>query len=125
MITACAVAWGTCVVHRNKTREAQSLRVLRCRDQLQDVASATETFQSRRGRLPSNLEELNRLGVLRDLPTCPASGRTTYRIVTNLRRPTPTYTILCSGDSHSELGLPPDYPQYSSLEHEVLYHPGE
>mgnify|MGYP001009339284 CR=1 FL=1 len=67
------------------------------------------------GRYPKTISLLTP-NYLRVIPNCPTAGKDTisasYELGVNLE----VFTIYCQGNHHKSVGLPTNYPQYSSVQ---------
>ena len=102
-----------------------------CEACLKNLATALEMYSADyEGAYPASLDILtqnqpttyNGGGYIRSLPECPSGGKYIYEpaekdgIITD-------YKIYCSGNNHSQVGVPENYPAYSS-EEGIIYPEG-
>ena len=85
-----------------------------CKNNLKNLGIAQEMYSTDNGgrfaRKPTQLTPT----YLKRIPTCPAAGTDTYSAGFASASNPDAYTIVCSGSNHTDLGVPPHYPQYTS-----------
>lgn len=87
-----------------------------CKSNLKNIATASEMYASDyEGRYPKNLGQLTP-NYLRIIPNCPAAQEDTYSAAYQSAASPDRFTVYCSGDHHSQVGTPANYPQYNSEE---------
>lgn len=84
-----------------------------CKSNLKNLATGLEGFREKARRYPDRLDALVP-GHLSAIPTCPTSGKDTYRGGYLISGDATQFTLMCRGDNHSRVGRPPDFPQYDS-----------
>ncbi len=106
-------------------------RLTACKSNLKNIGVAMEMYATdNQGQCPDRLESLAP-SYLKTLPECPSARQQTYapsyrfsRKAVPARSSTqqvPTglssddYTVYCQGNHHAQVGMPADYPLYSSL----------
>lgn len=95
--------------------------VTACESNLDDIKNAVNGFaKDHGGAYPGKISDLAPSYAI-GMPDCPAAHRDTYSAgyITNGR----VFTVECAGNNHSRAGLPPNYPQYSSVVGKVLMKP--
>ncbi len=97
------------VVHPNLTRYHAQGELASCRQNLEHLGRALESFKRQDGTYPRRLETLLD-GYLKKIPDCPAAGHQTYRY----RLDGSDFVVFCKGHHHAQAGQPKNYPQYSS-----------
>lgn len=109
-------------------------RLTTCKSNLKNIGTALEMYSADyRGAYPPMLSRITP-GYLGDIPQCPGSVMRLYwcGIVIygkTLAMPADTYsssyvrganarcyTVFCQGRQHSVVNIPPDYPQYDSIQ---------
>lgn len=86
----------------------------KCQDSLKNLATALEMYATdNAGRYPSSLKPLVP-NYLRAIPHCKSTGTDTYSSAYKVTQRPDAFTCLCQGDNHSDIGLEPNFPQYSS-----------
>lgn len=109
-------------------------RHLGCKLNLKNIATALEMYASdNQGRYPTGLDQLIQppTPYLKQIPTCPAAGRSTYGDYQMTYTPD-VYTLSCVGDHHQAFyramnvsGDVQNYPGYSSVKGLMLPPPLE
>jgi hypothetical protein len=106
-------------------------RLTACKSNLKNIGTAMEMYaMDNQGQCPDRLEALAP-SYLKSLPECPSAHQQTYTPSYQFKRKVtgpkshsekvPTgltsddYTVYCQGDHHAQVGMPADYPLYSSL----------
>lgn len=85
-----------------------------CESNLKNIGVALEMYATdNNGVYPKSLDKLTP-NYLRYIPTCPSAGSDTYTPGYSVSGT--NYTVICSGDNHHAVGLPPDYPRYTSTQ---------
>lgn len=84
-----------------------------CESNLKNIGTALEMYDVDYGSYPRSLAMLTP-EYLRYIPTCPAAGADTYSSSYSVSAT--GYTVTCAGAHHQAVGLPPNYPQYTSTQ---------
>lgn len=86
-----------------------------CRSNLKNIAASLEMYATdHQGEYPDSLHKLTPK-YLKKIPNCPGSSDVNVYIDSYTRLESPDrYTIYCKGHNHADIGLPQNYPQYSS-----------
>lgn len=87
----------------------------KCQDSLKNLATALEMYSTdNAGRYPSSLKLLVP-NYLRAIPHCKSTGTDTYSASYSVAQRPDGFTCLCQGENHADIGLEPNFPQYSSF----------
>lgn len=110
------VAVAAALYHRWEAQRTPS-SLADCRRTQKNLATSLEMYSTDyAGRYPPRLELLVPL-YLKELPTCPSTGRFTYTDYQCVVRPD-LYSFSCVGDNHAHhYGKPsPNFPRYNALQ---------
>ena len=93
-----------------------------CKSNLKNIGTGLEMYSTDwSGHYPRNLEALTP-NYLKTIPECPTAGRVTYRLTVGLNAPSNSgsfedyYLIECTGRSHANVSVPPNYPMYDGIQ---------
>ncbi|MBI2265369.1 MAG: hypothetical protein HYU64_09390 [Armatimonadetes bacterium] len=90
-----------------------------CQSNCKNIAIALEMWSTNhKGRYPTLLSDLTP-AYLKMLPTCPAAGKDTYS-ASYTTDGKASYSFCCKGKHHAAIGVPADYPKYTSEQGIVL-----
>lgn len=85
-----------------------------CQGSLKNLATALEMYATdNSGRYPSSLKVLVP-NYLRGIPLCKSTGTDTYSASYSVAQRPDAFTCLCHGENHADIGVEPNFPQYSS-----------
>lgn len=119
-ITAPALV-GAAILVPNFVRARAQGQLTACKSNLKNIGTGCEMWATDyNGEYPKTLDQLAPDYLLR-LPICPAAGEQTYVQSYSSQPAKPgepwsgTYKVYCSGEHHSELGVPANFPQYNSV----------
>jgi competence protein ComGC len=111
-----------CLIIPNFTRCRCGNSITACKSNLKNLGTGMEMYSMDwNGHYPRNLDMLVP-NYLKTIPECPAAGRVTYRADFGPKAPGNTsgfadyYSIECTGHSHADINVPPDYPKYNGIE---------
>lgn len=83
----------------------------RCKSTVKNIGTALEMYSTDYdGSYPDSLAKLTP-AYLKTIPSCAAAGAVTYQAALAEQ-----YTVVCAGHHHRASGLPPNFPQYTSLQ---------
>jgi hypothetical protein len=92
-----------------------------CKSNLKNIGTALEMYSTDwSGKYPTSLDTLTP-NYLRTIPECPAAGSVTYKAHFGPKAKGNTegyadyYYVECAGSSHEDVGIPADYPAFSSI----------
>jgi hypothetical protein len=118
ILALCPVLAALIVPHFTRARSRGSLTA--CKSSLKNLGTAMEMYSSDwEGSYPTSLALLTP-NYLKTLPECPRAGSVTYQLKTgqtvyNSPGFTDYYFLQCAGTHHTNVSLPPGYPQYDGI----------
>jgi len=87
-----------------------------CQANLKNVSTALQLYSNDNNDLfPDGLEKLTPDYVKR-VPECPSTQKDTYSNGYDIENDFTAYTVYCSGNNHSAIGLGPNEPYYNLAE---------
>jgi len=102
------------VIAPNFLRARSQGTLTACKSNLKNIGTALEMYSSDHGgHYPEKLSELTP-NYLKTIPTCPCAGKDTYSASYRSTANPDYYLVFCSGSNHK--GLPPNFPQYDSVQ---------
>ncbi|MEW6277876.1 MAG: DUF3352 domain-containing protein, partial [Candidatus Eremiobacterota bacterium] len=102
------------IMDQNFTRARAQGQYTACKSNLRNIGTALEMYSTDySGRYPSDMGHLTP-NYLKRIPDCPAAGKDTYSASYEVAATPDAYTLCCKGLSHKALGIPEDYPVYTS-----------
>lgn len=116
MIVIAVVAILAAVLVPNMTTGRAQAKLTACKENLRTLATGLENYAIEHGgQYPSNLIAITP-DYVKVIPTCPEAGHSVvYKNgYAAYNKGEHLYTLVCLGDYHSHLGLPSNYPQYTS-----------
>ncbi len=95
-------------------KESPAYCLTYCKEAIKFVGVALKMYaEDNKGRYPEKLSQLVP-GYLQKIPECPSAGKDTYSNSYSAKTAPPSCLIYCNGAWHKEMGLPENFPQYSS-----------
>jgi hypothetical protein len=113
-------AVGAAILVPNFIRARAQGQTTACKSNLKNMGTALEMYSTDySGEYPKDVSLLTP-NYLKTIPDCPAAGRDTYSESYSLKQPEGndwlTYYLYCSGENHTEVGLPENSPSYNGIE---------
>ena len=96
-----------------KSKKESNLNL--CYNNVKRLSVQLDVYKKQQGKYPQSLESLVP-GYFEGLPACPEAGKDTYSEGYIVSSDGSTFTLFCRGNHHSDLGIPPNFPFYSSKE---------
>jgi hypothetical protein len=107
---------GAAIVIPNFIRARSQGQLTACKSDLKNIGTALEMYSTDySGRYPTSLSLLTP-NYLKMIPTCPAAGADTYSASYQVNAKGDGFTVFCSGAHHRAVGIPADFPQYTSTQ---------
>jgi hypothetical protein len=114
-------AVGAAVLVPNFIKARAQGQTTACKSNLKNIGTALEMYSTDwSGKYPTSLDTLTP-NYLRTIPECPAAGSMTYKAHFGPKAKGNTegyadyYYVECAGSSHEDVGIPADYPAFSSI----------
>lgn len=96
-----------------KSKKESNLNL--CYNNVKRLSVQLDVYKKQQGKYPQSLDKLVP-DYFKGLPACPQTGKDTYSEGYMVSDDRSTFTLFCRGTQHSDLGIPPNFPFYSSKE---------
>ncbi len=84
-----------------------------CQSNMKNIATALEIYSvDNQGEYPDDIYKISP-NYMKSMPTCAMAGMDSYSVSYGVSVDYDHYTFFCSGHNHQDMGVPPNYPQYS------------
>lgn len=96
-----------------KSKKESNLNL--CYNNVKRLSVQLDVYKKQQGKYPVSLDMLVP-DYFKGLPSCPQTGTNTYFQGYFVSDDGMNFTLFCKGNQHTDLGIPPNFPFYSSKE---------
>jgi len=86
-----------------------------CYNNVKRLAMQLDNYKRNEGRYPSSIDKLVP-HYFKGIPNCPEAAENTYSEGYRVSEDGQVFTLFCRGKFHTDMGIPPNFPFYSSDE---------